>query len=119
LGQSLFIDYAVQFEELVETFSLKEKTVAFYAQKIGVTEKTLAKSLQLIFNKTPKTIIKNRILFEIIRLLVFTDKNITQIAHETGFDVSYFIKFFFQNIKMSPKAFREKYVAIFKMCGYA
>jgi AraC-like DNA-binding protein len=118
LVQSRFIDYAVQFEELVEMYSLREKKVSFYAKKIGVTEKTLTKSLQLIFNKSPKDIIKDRIIFESIRLLIFSDKNITQIAHETGFDVSYFHKFFFHNTGFAPKLFKEKYVEILKMAKH-
>jgi AraC family transcriptional activator of pobA len=116
--QSRFIDYAVQFEELVEAYSLREKTVSFYARKIGVTEKTLTKSLQLIFNKSPKEIIKNRIIFESIRLLIFSDKNMTQIAHEAGFDASYFLKFFSQNTGLTPKLFKEKYIEILKLAKY-
>jgi AraC-like DNA-binding protein len=116
--QSRFIDYAVRFEELVETYSLREKKVSFYAQKIGITEKTLTKSLQLIFSKSPKEIIKNRIIFESIRLLIFSDKNMTQIAHETGFDVSYFLKFFSQNTGSTPKLFKERYLEILKMAKY-
>jgi AraC-like DNA-binding protein len=115
LVQSHYIDYAVQFEEMVNSLSLKEKTVAYYAQKMGITEKTLSKSLQLIFNLSPKTIIRNRIIFESIRLLLFTESNITQIAHKTGFDVSYFIKFFFQNTGMQPRAFREKFVELLRI----
>jgi AraC-like DNA-binding protein len=116
--QSRFIDYGVQFTRLVEKCVLKEKKTSFYAEKIGVTEKTLTKSLQLIFERTPKEIIKNRIIFESVRLLLFSDKNLTQIAYEAGFDVSYFLKFFSRNTGLTPKAFREKYVDILKMPKY-
>jgi AraC-like DNA-binding protein len=112
LAHSHFLNYALQFENLVEKYVLTEKKVSFYTLKIGITEKTLTKSLQLIFNTSPKTIIKNRIIFRVKRSLIFSDKNITQIAHEAGFDVSYFVKFFSQETGMSPKAFREKYVAL-------
>ena len=115
LAQSHFLNYALQFENLVEKYVLTEKRISFYTLKIGITEKTLTKSLQLIFNTSPKTIIKNRIIFMVKRSLVFSDKSITQIAHESGFDVSYFVKFFSQETGMSPKTFREKYAAQFNI----
>ncbi|MCL1938785.1 MAG: helix-turn-helix domain-containing protein [Candidatus Azobacteroides sp.] len=115
LMQSHFLDYALQFENLVDKYALTEKKIPFYAFQIGITEKTLVKSLQLIFNTSPKAIIKNRIIFLTRRMVVFSEKSITQIAHEAGFDVSYFVKFFFQATGMSPKAFREKYAALFNV----
>ncbi|GAB6010092.1 helix-turn-helix domain-containing protein [Dysgonomonas reticulitermitis] len=103
------LNYALQFSELVNDYAFFEKGKRFYADKIGITEKALDKSLQFIYHKTFKEILANRILIEAMKLLVFSDKTITQIAHELGYDASNFIKFFSLRKRIHPKDLRIDY----------
>jgi AraC-like DNA-binding protein len=103
------LNYALQLVDLVDNYAFSEKKKKFYINKIGVTEKTLDKSLQCIYRKTFREILANRIMIEAMKLLVFSDKTITRIAYELGYDVSNFIKFFFQRKGIHPKDLRTNY----------
>jgi AraC-like DNA-binding protein len=103
------LKYALQFMDLIDNYALFEKKKNFYANKIGITDKTLNKALQFVYHKTYKEILANRIIIEAMRLLVFSDKNITQIAGELGYDISDFIRFFSQRKGIHPKELRTNY----------
>jgi AraC-like DNA-binding protein len=103
------LNYALQFVDLVDQYAFQEKKKAFYANKIGITEQMLAHALQSIYHKTFREMIIYRILIEAIRLLVFTDKSITQIAHELNYDASDFNKLFLKWKGMHPKDLRISY----------
>ncbi|GAB6010090.1 helix-turn-helix domain-containing protein [Dysgonomonas reticulitermitis] len=102
-----YLNYALQFTDLAETHAFSEKKRAFYAGKIGITEKELSKSLQLIFHKSFKEILSDRVQIKAMNLLVFSDKTITQIARELGFELSHFLDYFYRKKGMYPKDFRQ------------
>jgi AraC-like DNA-binding protein len=103
------LNYALQFTDLVGTYAYIEKKKAFYAGRIGITERTLSKALQHIYHKTFKEILSDRILIDAIRLLVFSDKSIAGIARELGFELSHFLKFFILKKGIHPKELRQNY----------
>ncbi|MDR2948604.1 MAG: helix-turn-helix domain-containing protein [Prevotella sp.] len=103
------LNHALQFMGLIDNYAVREKKINFYAGRIGITEKMLRKSLQLIYNKTFREILTNRILIEAMKLLVFGNKSITRIAHELDYDVSDFIRFFSHGKGMHPKDLRISY----------
>jgi AraC-like DNA-binding protein len=103
------LKYALQFMDLVDNYALVEKKKSFYADRIGITEKMLSKALQFIYHKSYKEILTNRIIIEAMRLLVFSDENITRIADELGYNISDFIKFFSKRKGMHPKELRINY----------
>ncbi|MDR0824456.1 MAG: helix-turn-helix domain-containing protein [Prevotella sp.] len=103
------LSYALLFVDLLRTHASAKRKKAFYADKMGITEKLLDKSLQVVYNKTFREMLTDRILNEAVRLLVFSDKNITQIAIELNFDVSSFIKLFIKNRGVHPKDLRTNY----------
>lgn len=107
LKSGYLLNYALRFIELIDNYAFHEKKKNFYADKIGITTTTLDKSLQYIYHKTFKKIVANKNVIEAMKLLVFSDKSITQIAHELDYDVSNFIKFFSRLKGMHPKTFRE------------
>ncbi|MDR1055718.1 MAG: helix-turn-helix domain-containing protein [Prevotellaceae bacterium] len=104
-----FLNYALEFTDLIDNYAFHAKKKSFYTGKINITEKTLDKSLQHIYHKTFKEILVNRIIIESMRLLVFGNESITQIAYELGYDISYFIKLFSRWKGMYPKTLRENY----------
>ncbi|MDR2001477.1 MAG: helix-turn-helix domain-containing protein [Prevotella sp.] len=100
---------AIRFAALINNYAFDEKKKSFYANKMNITEKTLDQSLRYIYHTTFKKILINHIIIEAMRLLVFSDKTITRIAHEMGYDVSNFIKIFSQIKGMHPRILREIY----------
>jgi AraC-like DNA-binding protein len=108
------LNYALEFADLVDNYAFSAKKKNFYAEKINITEKTLDKSLKCIYHKKYKEMLATRIILESIRLLVFGNKSITQIANELGYEVSSFIKLFSRWKGMHPKTLRENYRKILK-----
>ncbi|MDR0547036.1 MAG: helix-turn-helix domain-containing protein [Dysgonamonadaceae bacterium] len=103
------LTYALKFIVLLEKHVCKEKKAAFYAERLGITTRILNQALLEVYKKTFREILSDYLLIEALRLLVFTSKTITQIAHELDFDVSYFIRFFSEKKGLHPKVLREKY----------
>jgi len=103
------LTHALQFMDLVNTYAFEEKKKAFYAEKIGITEKTLDQALQVVYNKTFREILIYKTLIEAMKTLVFTDKSVTQIAHEFNYDASGFNKLFLKWKGMHPKDLRINY----------
>src|ERR1044072_2366089 len=103
------LDIIRQFNVLVETHYKKEHSVKFYADQINRSPKTLSNLFALYNNKSPLTIIQDRIVLEAKRLLLYTDKSAKEIAYDLGFeDAAYFSNFFKTNTEVSPSDFRSK-----------
>ncbi len=96
------------FNYLVESHFKEKHTVGEYAQLLHKSPKTLSNLFKKIGDKTPLQFIQNRILLESHRLLRYTDKAISDIAYELGFnDVQAFSRFFKSKEGLSPLDFRK------------
>lgn len=97
-----------KFNLLVETHYREEHSVAYYAQRLSKSPKTLSNLFALYNQKSPLQIIQERILIEAKRLLYHTDKSVKQITYELGFeDAAYFSNFFKRHTSSSPQDFRN------------
>ena len=102
----LFKDFSL----LVEQNFRKMHSVTDYANRLGVSPKSISKHFQKMGVNTPSDFIKKRILLEAKRLLIYTDKNVKEIAFELGFnDPAYFTRFFTKAISKSPLQFKKDY----------
>ncbi|APZ45793.1 AraC family transcriptional regulator [Polaribacter reichenbachii] len=102
----LFKDFSL----LVEQNFKNMHTVTDYANRLGLSPKSITKHFQKLGAKTPSEFIKNRILLEAKRLLIYTDKTVKEIAFELGFnDPAYFTRFFTKAILKSPLQFKKEY----------
>lgn len=102
----LFKDFSL----LVEQNFREMHTVTAYANRLGLSPKSISKHFQKLGAKTPLDFIKNRILLEAKRLLIYTDKTVKEIAFELGFnDPAYFTRFFTKAISKSPLQFKKEY----------
>jgi AraC-like DNA-binding protein len=102
----LFKDFSLLVEQNFKTMH----SVTDYANRLGVSPKSISKHFQKLGSKTPSDFIKNRILLEAKRLLIYTDKNVKEIAFELGFnDPAYFTRFFTKAITKSPLQFKKEY----------
>lgn len=102
----LFKDFSLLVEQNFRTLH----SVTNYAERLGVSPKSITKHFQKMGAKTPSEFIKNRILLEAKRLLIYTDKTVKEIAFELGFnDPAYFTRFFTKSIEKSPLQFKKGY----------
>ncbi len=98
----------LEFQELVEEDCFKSKKVQYYAQKLGVSSKTLNNIVKSVTNNSAKAFIDERTIMQIKRLLISTDHSIKEIAYISGFsDSTNFFKYFKKFTSNSPDLFRR------------
>lgn len=104
------LSYVIQFKNQLESGFREKRTVSFYTDKIGLTEKRLNQATKKILGKTAKEVIDDRVVLEIKRLLVNTADSVKEIGFLLGFDEpTYFIHYFKKHTSTTPVEFREKY----------
>ncbi|WP_310993985.1 helix-turn-helix domain-containing protein [Aequorivita marina] len=98
----------VKFINLIDENYIKGFTVSEYAKLLSISSRTLSDLTNQQLNKTPSQMIKERIVLEAQRLLLYSDLNVNQIGYRLGFDdPSYFVKYFKKHTKQSPSEFRK------------
>jgi AraC family transcriptional regulator, transcriptional activator of pobA len=98
-----------QLRALVDEFFRKEHTLAFYADKLGMTVDRLNDHVKRTAGVTAGHLIRQRVLTEAKRQLVFTTQSIRSIAAELTFtDASHFARFFRKQTGTSPHEFRDQ-----------
>jgi AraC-like DNA-binding protein len=101
------VDLLRDFNLLVETHFKSDHSVAFYADKLFKSPKTLSNTFSKL-NKSPLQIIHERIILEAKRLLMYTDKTAKQIAYDVGFeDASHLSRLFKRHTTFSPSDFKK------------
>jgi AraC family transcriptional activator of pobA len=93
---------------LVEDHFRRERYIAFYAERLAMTPDRLNDHVKRAIGVTAGHLIRQRMLTEAKRQLVFTNQAITEISYDLGFsDPSHFARFFRKNTGMTPHGFRE------------
>ena len=102
-------DATVQaLRNLVEEHFRTERLLAFYADKLAMTPDRLNDHVKRATGVTAGHLIRQRVLTEAKRQLVFTSEPIHEIAYTLAFaDHSHFARFFRKQTGMTPQAFRE------------
>ena len=96
-----------QFNLLVETHFKQEHSVAFYAEKLNKSAKTLSNSFAK-YNRSPLQIIHDRLILETKRQLLYTEKSAKEIAYDIGFDdPSHLSRLFKKQTSYSLTTFKE------------
>ena len=102
----LFKDFSLLVEQNFKTLH----SVTNYASRLGVSPKSLTKHFQKIGSQTPSDFIKNRIVLEAQRQLIYSNDSVKQIAYGLGFnDSAYFTRFFKKATSKSPLQFKKEY----------
>jgi len=102
------VDLVREFNFLVEQHFKQKHTVSEYAELLNKSPKTLSNLFGKFHDKSPRRLIQERIMLEARRLLRYTDKPISEIGYEIGFnDIQSFSRFFKKNEGQAPSDFRR------------
>jgi AraC-like DNA-binding protein len=96
------------FLRILEDNFRRDVGVSFYADKMNMSERNLNLICRNNFQKSVSEIIETRKLVEAKRMLLFTEKSVSEIGFELGYnEKSYFTRVFHSRMKMTPTRFRE------------
>ncbi|MGY5351780.1 helix-turn-helix domain-containing protein [Wenyingzhuangia sp. IMCC45533] len=102
----LFKDFSLLVEQNYKVMH----TVTEYASRLALSPKSLAKNFQRVGAQSPSDFIKDRILLEAKRQLIYTSQSVKEIAYDLGYnDAAYFTRLFTKSEKKSPLQFRKSY----------
>lgn len=97
-----------EFNFLVESHFRTEHSVSAYAEMMFKSPKTISNVFKQMGEKSPLHFIQDRILLESRRLLGYTDKDVSEIAFDLGFnDVQSFSRFFKKLEGSAPSQWRN------------
>ncbi len=110
LAKSFYKEALVMtFRKLLEDNIKVKQRVSEYAELMEVSSSHLNKLLKSYFGKSCSEIIKERLVLEVKKLLLFSNQSISEVSYELGFsEVSNFTRFCHQYLKMTPKEFRNQ-----------
>ncbi|MBE9463256.1 AraC family transcriptional regulator [Dyadobacter subterraneus] len=95
------------FTMLDQEFKTNHET-AFYANRLNITQKTLNTNCRKYLGKTATAVISEKLTAESKKLLLYSSKNLGEIAYELGFaDASHFNKFFKRQTGVLPGVYRK------------
>ncbi len=98
------------FSVLVEQHFKTTHGVTDYANRLGLSPKSLTKHFQKIGKPSPSSFIKERIVLEAKRQLLYSNDSVKQIAYNLGFnDAAYFARFFKKATSKSALQFKKDY----------
>jgi AraC-like DNA-binding protein len=97
-----------RFREDVEAGFRSHLKVAEYARQLGLTPGHLTVRCRAGLGRSASRVIRDRLVLEARRQLLYTDTPVASIAEALGFaDPSYFTRFFTRETGRSPSAFRR------------
>ena len=96
-----------ELRRLVDEHFRKQRLISFYAEKLAMTPDRLNDHVKRATGVTAGHLIRQRVLTEAKRQLVFTSQPIHEIAYDLAFsDPSHFTRFFRKQTGTTPQAFR-------------
>jgi AraC family transcriptional regulator, transcriptional activator of pobA len=100
-----------QLDRLIELNYYKHLPVSFYAKELAISASQLNHIMSTYLNQSISDLVRERLLLEAKRLLIYTTLSIFEISMELGFnDDSYFARFFKKNTGQTPEQFRKQLI---------
>lgn len=97
------------FDQLLEHWYQKERSVQFYADRLQVSVPLLNQTIKAFTGLTASEQIQKRIILEAKRQLSYTRQSISEMAYALGFDdPNYFWKYFKRHTGITPGMFRRQ-----------
>jgi AraC-like DNA-binding protein len=98
-----------RFQALVDRDIRRAHRVGAYAKRVGVSPGHLNALCRTHLRRSASRCIRERLILEAKRLLLYSDATATQIAQDLGFaDPSYFVRFFRREAGLPPGRFRRR-----------
>jgi AraC family transcriptional activator of pobA len=98
---------AAQFRMLLDREYRRRRPVAYYAERLAVSETHLNRICRRAFGRSALGVINARIVLEATRDLTFAPMSIKEIAFTLGFeDPAYFTRFFTRHVGVTPSRFQ-------------
>ena len=86
----------------------QERNVAFYADKLGITQAHLSTTIRQVTGKTCMDIIASMVIMDAKAQLKSTDVSVQNIAYSLNFtNMSFFGKYFKRHVGMGPQEYRN------------
>lgn len=102
---------ANKFFEAIVRYHHSNKKMAFYANEILVSKRTLSKMTKEVFGKSPKQILDSYIIERAKEYLTRPELTLKEISANLGFsETNNFLTFFKKVTKQTPTEFREVYL---------
>ena len=100
-----------RFKELAEEEYFLHRSIPYYAERLGCSQKTLTQACLTVEARTAKGMLDERILLEAKRLLAHGGDGVAQIAQHLGFsETTNFIRFFKKYEQVTPAQFRDRHM---------
>lgn len=100
--------YVDKFYEFVNTYYNENHSVQYYAGKLHITPNYLNELVKRETGISAKHVIRNKLITEAKKFLLYSDLTITEIADLLAFESpSYFIRFFYKQTGCTPSHFRK------------
>lgn len=98
-----------RFLELVNKYAVRERSIAFYADRLYLTPRYLSTLVRQASGRTVMDWVNEAVVQEAKLRLCHTDKLVYQIADELNFpNASFFCKYFRRMTGMTPNDFRQE-----------
>jgi len=111
-GNSQLITFNT-FLKILEYNYKRPVGVEFYADKLNMSTRNLNLISQAVFGKSITEIIETRKLIEARQLLLNTEKTVSEIGYELGYnEKSYFTRVFHKKTGTTPTGFRKKILSV-------
>ncbi len=102
------VDIVREFNFLVEQHFKTKHTVTEYAELLNKSPKTISNLFKKVSNRTPLQFIQDRKMLEARRLIRYTDKPISEVGYDLGYDdIQSFSRFFKKHEGISPTEFKN------------
>ena len=96
------------FLRILEANFRRNEGVSFYADTMNMSERNLNIICRNNYQKSVSEIIETRKLIEAKRMLLYSDKTVSEIGFELGYnEKSYFTRVFHSRMEITPSRFRE------------
>jgi AraC family transcriptional activator of pobA len=96
-----------RFRELIETQYRAGLSMEGYAQRLGVTVARLRAACLKVAAATPLRLVRDRIMLEAKRALLYSNMTVAEVGYHLGFDdPAYFSRFFAKAGGVSPRRYR-------------
>ena len=106
-------ELAFVFNKLIVANYKSEHLVAGYAAKLNIQPKLLLRYMLNLGLKKPSITIKEKIVLEAKRMLVYSNRSIIDICFELGFDdPAYFARIFKKNVGVTASNYRMMHVGL-------